>query len=100
MTTISYGQASIVALLGQHYEEDTPDVIEQVNGWLVRGDGIAVYQNQDMGHPDVGHIMLASFGSDLALLETDTPPTTLPDTPQGINWRYQLIGTYRGELIQ
>ena len=40
-----------------------------------------------------------SFGSPAAQLETDHPPQTLPDIGGAINWRYQLIGTYREEGI-
>lgn len=39
-------------------------------GWLARGDGIAVYRNEDLGHPEVGHIQFASYGSKRAMLET------------------------------
>lgn len=72
------------------------DAIFQVNNWLARGDGIAVYENHDLGHPDAGAWKPVSYGSPSAQLETGDPPRTLPDIGGQINWRYQLIGTYRG----
>ncbi len=84
--------------------DDTPEsvawlnnVVDQMNTWLGRGDGIAVFENQDMGHPDLGDRRFVSFGSPAAQLETDTPPDRLPDGVGGtVNWRYGLVGTYRG----
>lgn len=77
----------------------TAQVTAQINNWLVRGDGVAIYQNQDMNHPELGHRQIASYGSPAAQLETDEPPKTLPDIGGAINWRYQLEGTYRGEQL-
>lgn len=75
-----------------------------------RGDGIAVYVNQDLGHPAIGQWQVVSFGSEESQLETrrvdtttkreylrgtyvygdDLIPTTLPDIGGRINWRYTL----------
>ena len=68
---------------------------EQVQKWLDRGDGVAGYENHDLGHRDLGHRQFVSFGSKYAQLEEDTPPKRLPDIGSAINWRYQLIGTMR-----
>lgn len=84
--------------------DDTPEaaewldtVITRMDGWLRRGDGIAVYQNQDMGHPELGDLRFVSYSSNAAQLEMDTPPAVLPDgIGGGVNWRYILKGTYRG----
>jgi len=75
-----------------------------VNRWLERGDGAAVYENHDLGHPMLGHKVITSFGSAAAQLEVSEPPERLPDgllreTTGRINWRYSLVGTYRGEKI-
>jgi hypothetical protein len=70
-----------------------------VNRWLQRGDGLAVYENHDLGHPDLGHRQFASFGSAAAQLETQAPPDRLPDIGQRINWRYVLVGVYRGGVL-
>lgn len=76
-------------------DEYGPDQVAIMKRWLARGDGIAVYENHDMGHPELGHRQLVSYGSPAATLETDTPPERLPDFPATINWRYSLIGVYR-----
>lgn len=73
--------------------------LDTINRWLARGDGAAVYENHDLGHPMAGHIQVASYGSDAAQLETDDPPERLPDIGHQINWRYMLIGTYRGDPV-
>lgn len=74
---------------------------------ITRGDGVAVYENADLGHPDIGQWQIVSYGSEASQLETrdrpvagltqqkfehgkDHVPTTLPDIGQRINWRYQL----------
>lgn len=75
------------------------DSIPIVNRWLERGDGIAVYENHDLGHPELGHRQFLSYGSPAAQFETDEPPQRLPDFPQKINWRYTLVGVYRGEPL-
>lgn len=75
-----------------------------------RGDGLAIYVNNDLGHPDIGQWQIMSFGSEDSQLETrqvdtttkreylrgtyiygnDLLPMTLPDIGGRINWRYQL----------
>lgn len=82
-------------------EEDlnTTEVHATMNKWLARGDGVAVYRNEDLGHPDIGHHQFVSYGSAQAQLETDIPPHQMPDIGNKINWRYQLLGTYRGEAL-
>jgi hypothetical protein len=91
-----YTADEITAYINAQYGDDAPTVIAQVNRWLARGDGIAVYENHDLGHPEVGSCRLASYGSQAAQLEVETPPERLPDTNTMINWRYMLVGTYRG----
>lgn len=75
-----------------------------------RGDGVAVYTNVDLGHPDIGQWQVVSYGSEASQLETrhakhfestreqlklfghgeDEIPLTLPDIGGRINWRYYL----------
>jgi hypothetical protein len=74
-------------------------VYDQVNIWLARGDGIAIYRNEDLGHVDVGLIQIVSYGSAEAQLEDAEPPEQLPDIGGAINWRYRLHGTYKGEAL-
>jgi hypothetical protein len=75
------------------------ETTRKMNEWLLRGDGIAVYENQDLGHSEVGEKKFVSFGSPAAQLEVATPPDQLPDTTKSINWRYVLIGTYKGAVL-
>lgn len=77
--------------------EITFEQVTVMTRWLGRGDGIAVYQNQDMGHRDLGLLQFLSYGSPAAQLEGE-PPTRLPDIGGAINWRYTLVGTFRGAL--
>jgi hypothetical protein len=61
--------------------------------WLSRGDGVAVYENHDMGHRDLGLGRMISYGSPAAQIEASYPPDRMPDFPGEINWRYVLIAT-------
>lgn len=71
-----------------------PSLIDRIDGWLQRGDGCAVYRNEDLGCPDLGMLQLVSFGSDAAQIPGE-PPDQMPDIGDSINWRYRLLGTYR-----
>jgi hypothetical protein len=79
----------------RQYDEQSPEVMMKIYAWLRRGDGAAVYENQDLGHPDLGSCKIVSFGSPAAQLETLTPPEILPDIEGAINWRYILVATHR-----
>ncbi len=94
-----YTATDMREMLREEYGNDAPGsraakVVDTVNRWLARGDGIAIYRNEDLGHPDLGATVLVSYGQGSAL--SDPPPVTLPDFPDQINWRYRLQGTYRG----
>ena len=95
----AFTRAQVVALI--EVEADTGDpfvrrAIRLLDEWTERGDGCAVYRNEDLGHPQMGHLKFASFGGPVAMFR-DPPPSRLPDMPGEINWRYALIGTYRKE---
>jgi len=62
--------------------------------WLERGDGVAVYENQDPGSANVGHKKFCSFGSPAAQLEQSEPPQRMPDIG-ALNWAYRLVASYR-----
>jgi hypothetical protein len=64
----------------------------QIDRWLARGDGAAIYRNNDLGHPEIGMPRIVSYGSPAAQLEVAEPPARLPDgLPAGaINWRFGL----------
>ncbi len=70
-----------------------------INRWLARGDGVAVYQNVEIGGANSGHRQFVSYGSPDAQIETAEPPVRMPDIGGRINWRYQLEGTYKGEAL-
>lgn len=99
----TYDMPGIIQVLTEYLkngaEEQYPPIVEGMNVWLRRGDGIAVYENHDFGHPDLGDRKFVSFGSAQAMLETEMPPERMPDFPAQINWRYQLIGTYKGKAL-
>lgn len=88
-------------LLTKQAPEDPAYVDEAmhlIDTWLDRGDGVAVYRNEDLSdHVWLGHMKFVSYGSERSQLEVDEPPKTLPDIGGDINWRYQLMGTYRGK---
>jgi hypothetical protein len=72
------------------------DALPTMQRWLDRGDGIAMYANHDLDHPDCGRLKWVSYGSSVAQIETPEPPTKLPDIGGEINWRYQLVGVCHG----
>jgi hypothetical protein len=47
------------------------------------------YQNQDLGHRDLGHLKFLAVGPGCTFKEA---PKRYPDTPDAINWRYLLHG--------
>lgn len=72
--------------------------LDLLNQWLENGRGVAVYENQDLGHPAQGHRQYVSFGVKNAQVG-EVPPQTLPDWGDSINWRYQLVGVYQGAQL-
>jgi hypothetical protein len=90
MMAKTYTRDELRELLG-----DPEDFALIEHRWFNRGDGCAVYENADMGHPELGHLQFVSYGSSAAQLEMDEPPQRLPDIGNRINWRYQLIGVCR-----
>lgn len=83
------------AYINEQYGPVAPSVAGTVSAWLDRGDGAAIYENHDMGSPDLGLCQVVSFGSRTAQLEYPEPPERLPDIGGAINWRFMLVGTYR-----
>ena len=92
---ITFTDETFAAWVSERYEDQAPEVMELVGRWLARGDGAAVYENHDLSSRSVGEPRIVSYGSLAAQLETAEPPATLPDIGGAINWRFQLIGTYR-----
>jgi hypothetical protein len=63
--------------------------LDTVKTWLRRGDVVAVYENADLGSPNVGELKMCPY--DPGDLPGGVPPKTMPDTGT-INWQYQLKG--------
>lgn len=57
---------------------------------VVRKDGVAVYENEDLNHSELGHMQFVTYGSDACQIAGRRAPRTLPDIGNRINWRYQL----------
>ncbi len=88
---------------------DDADYAEQVGALFdraaARGDGVAVYENADLGHSEIGLRQVVTFGSEASQLERcrmaddgradradyNMLPVQLPDIGGNINWRYRLI---------
>lgn len=114
------GQLAVLTALHAAKEFDTEHAEEGVS-WVEsvaallgrahsRGDGVAVYENSELGHPELGQWQILSYGGEEAQLETredwgegdlsaspdhfvhgaDTLRRTLPDIGGRINWRYTL----------
>ena len=55
-----------------------------------RGGTWAAYQNHDLGHPKLGHIVFLQVGPGCTF---SAPPERAPDCDQwGMGWRYLLCG--------
>jgi hypothetical protein len=102
--TDTWTRDELFAYVQEQYGQDALDTRNLIERWLTRGDGVAVYENAELGHPELGHCKIVSYGSAVAQLEPQQlnsegmPPQTLPDgIPAGeINWRYQLKAVCRG----
>jgi hypothetical protein len=75
------------------------DALDQANEWLLRGDGVAVYEARDNLHEDFGSRKYVSFGSSSAQLETNEPPAQLPNIGNQDNSSYRLVGFHRGDEL-
>lgn len=65
-----------------------------IKTWLDRGDGVAVYENHNLGSPNAGHQQFMSYGSPAAQIEQEEPPSQCPDIKsRAPNWAYYLVAT-------
>lgn len=64
----------------------------RVKQFLADGHFVAVYINQDLGHPDLGLRKYWAGGNGFTVPTPEQMPRCLPDTPTTINWRYWLEG--------
>lgn len=122
MTIERWNPTEFSRKIGEHADREfSPEDGAEKASWLdavqkllekahERGDGVAVYENADLGHPEIGQWQVASYGSEASQLETrsttyfestaeqlnlfrdgdDFLPKTLPDIGGRINWRYTL----------
>lgn len=54
-----------------------------------RGGEWAAYQNMDMGHRGLGHLMFLRYGPECTYKK---PPNRMPDTSTLLCWRYFFVG--------
>lgn len=68
------------------------EVLAKLQDFLKAGHFIGVYENQDLGHPELGHKKFWAGGNGFTVPSPDRFPKCLPDTQTEINWRYWLQG--------
>lgn len=75
-----------------------PGAIDKFRAWIERGDLVLVFQNHDLGHPELGHLIFMptdKLNARGAGLPEDWWRTRLgnrmPDTSSRIGWRYLLV---------
>lgn len=73
--------------------DNIEEVRQSLQRWFAEGKGVAVYENHDLGHWNLGHKRFFSYGTPTATFPDD-PPERLPDFPTEINWRYMLAYMY------
>lgn len=73
-----------------------PDIVVTAPGaqalfarWLLRGDGVGVFENTDLGHPAMGQMVFAPVTPEEEKKVT-IGRTHLPDGAYGLGWRYIL----------
>jgi hypothetical protein len=64
---------------------------ETVARWLNIGTTVGVFQNKDLGHPDIGRKVAMPFDYD-EFQTAEIGTTRCPDNPTvGLGWRYILV---------
>lgn len=58
------------------------------------GDWVGIFENQDLGHPDLGMRIAGLYGADQWDL-AEVGKTTGPDGIHGLGWRYILAAKTR-----
>lgn len=96
MANLVLSQKDLERMMGE--ELLTAQQIREIARWLARGDGIAVYRNNDSHSDLVGSRQFVGFGSRHSKIKDRTPPRQMPNFP-GLpsNWQYQLEGFTRGK---
>jgi hypothetical protein len=75
------------------------DAVEaKIHGWLDTpadpGDWVGVFENQDLGHRDLGRRIGLLYGADQWDI-AEVGRTTAPDSPIGMGWRFILVAKVR-----
>lgn len=79
---ITFDEGVAIMVEREYRAEDFVPLWER---WLLRGDTVLVFQNQDLDHPDLGHVLSTPHHVG------DPMPKQGPDTPMtGFGWRYTV----------
>ena len=71
----------------------THDTDTKIRTWIAdgdEGDWIGVFENHDLGHPEVGRRAAALFGSE-DWHKATVGRTNMPASPLDVGWRYILV---------
>ena len=71
-------------------ETNIDEVIDRWFATAVEGDWVGVFENHDLGHPDLGR-RFAAFYDKAQWDEAEIMRTTGPDSSIGLGWRYLLV---------
>lgn len=83
-------EEGVALLVERGYEEEL--IRGRFELWLGRGDVALIFQNNDMGHPELGHVFTMPWAAE------DPLPPHGPDNPStGLGWRYTTDFVVRPE---
>ena len=71
----------------------TDNIDEVIDRWFWasnEGDWVGVFENHDLGHPDLGR-RFAAFYDESEWDKAELMRTTGPDSSVGLGWRYLLV---------
>ena len=70
-----------------------------IKDWVDEGNRVGVWQNVDLGHPELGHTVCCKVGEFCTYKTDDDVPKRMPDGAGGVSiaWRYQLQGVFGAE---
>lgn len=75
------------------YAFQVPNILTTIRKWIDRGDMVLVYENKEIGNPNLGHlIIMPCDASQRPLVKIGD---RAPDTSAGMGWRYGLIACTR-----
>lgn len=81
------------ALNQRPYGFSQPDHIVLFNKWIERGDMVLVYENAEIGNPNLGGLI--AMPCDVAQRPAVKLGDRAPDSKAGMGWRYRLIACTR-----